>query len=216
LDPAGPAAGSIAQLWWVMLGGAVLLLGLVSVLLALAFVRPGLGRNTPDSVWLAGGGLVLPGVILTPLLIYALAAGERLVQTHTGDELQVNVLARQWAWDFTYRAADGNPRRSTDVLHIPAGRTVRLDITSADVIHSFWIPRLAGKIDAIPGHVTVLRLKADAPGRYRGLCAEFCGTAHLEMQMSVEAHASDERFGHEIDALPAAGAPRLAGPGARP
>jgi len=202
LEPAGPAAGSIAGLWWVMLTGATLLLALVAVLLALAFVRPGAGRNTPASVWIVGGGLVLPVTVLTPLMIYALASGERLFQARAEAMTQVDVLARQWEWIFTYRLADGTMRRSNNVLHIPASQPVRLNITSADVIHSFWVPRLAGKIDAVPGHQTLLRLSADAAGRYRGLCSEFCGTGHFEMQMVVEAHASEEEFRKVIERLP--------------
>jgi cytochrome c oxidase subunit 2 len=214
LEPAGPAADAIARLWWVMLIGATLLFVLVAVLLALAFVRPGAGRNTPDSVWIVGGGVILPGIVLTPLTIYALASGERLFQARAEPAMQVDVLALQWGWHFTYRTDDGTMRRSNNVLHIPAGQPVRLNITSADVIHSFWVPRLAGKIDATPGHVTTLRLNADAPGRYRGLCAEFCGTAHVEMQFVVEAHASEDEFRRIIDELPTVSAgERLAGAG---
>lgn len=204
LEPAGAAASSIARLWWVMLTGATMLLVLVLGLLALAFIRPGVGRRTPASFWIIWGGLVLPGVVLTPLMIYALASGERLFPARAENIIQVDVLARQWEWLFTYRSSDGTMRTSRNVLHIPAGQPVRLNITSADVIHSFWVPKLAGKIDATPGHVTMLRLNADAPGRYRGLCAEFCGTAHWEMQMAVEAHASKEEFGRAVDQLSSA------------
>lgn len=196
-----------------MLVGSAVLLALVAGLLALAFVQPGIGRNMPASVWLIGGGLVLPGVVLTPLMIYALLSGERLFAARVEAITRVDVLARQWEWMFIYRMAEGAPRRSINVLHLPAGQPVRLNITSADVIHSFWIPRLAGKIDAVPGHVTVLQLSADAPGRYRGQCAEFCGTAHLEMQMNVEAHASMEEFAIVLDGLPEAEGADL---GARP
>jgi cytochrome c oxidase subunit II len=203
LDPAGPHAASIASLWWVMFYGAVILFALVCVLLAFAFLRPGIGRRAPPSLWLVGGGLVLPAVVLTPLMIYALWTGERLLfRPADGGVTQVDVLARQWEWSFTYRKADGSTHRSVNVLHIPAGQKVRLNVTSADVIHSFWVPRLAGKIDAIPGHSTVLRLSADAPGMYRGLCAEFCGVAHLEMQMTVQAHASLAEYEAAIAALP--------------
>jgi cytochrome c oxidase subunit 2 len=205
LDPAGPHAASIASLWWVMLYGAVILFALVCVLLAIAFLRPGIGHRTPQAVWLVGGGLVLPAVVLTPLMIYALWTGERLLfRPADGTVTEVSVVARQWEWSFSYRDPDGATRRSTNVLHVPAGQPVRLTITSADVIHSFWVPRLAGKIDAIPGHNTVLRLSADTPGMYRGLCAEFCGVAHLEMQMAVQAHASFEEYQAAIAALPPA------------
>jgi cytochrome c oxidase subunit 2 len=175
----------------------------VFVLLAVAFLRPGIGRGAPPLLWLVGGGLVLPAVVLTPLMIFALWTGERLLfRPADGAVTQIDVMARQWEWTFSYRNPDGSTRRSVNVLHIPAGQPVRLTITSSDVIHSFWVPRLAGKIDAIPGHVTVLRLSADTPGMYRGLCAEFCGSAHLEMQMAVQAHASQADYEAAIAALP--------------
>ncbi len=75
-----------------------------------------------------------------------------------------------------------------DVLEIPAGRNVEVFVTSADVIHSFWVPRLGGKIDAIPGSRNRILLRADAPGRYGGVCAEFCGTGHSAMAFSVLVH----------------------------
>jgi len=216
LDPAGPVAASVATLWWVMFVGAVVLFAMVAGLLALAFLRPGTGRGLPDSLWLIGGGLVLPAVVLTPLTIYALFGGERLVQARADAALQIDVIARQWEWQFIYPGADGMPRRSVNVLHIPAGKRVRLNVTSTDVIHSFWVPRLAGKIDAVPGHTNVLQLSADAPGRYRGLCAEFCGAAHTEMLMAVEAHDSIEQYNQAVAALPEVEQPIRTGAEARP
>lgn len=216
LEPAGPAARSIAALWWVMLAGATLLLGLVICLLALAFLRPAVARGVPPALWIVGGGLALPALVLTPLMVYALASGENLFQARAEGRTEVDVLARQWEWVFTYRSADGTVRRSNNVLHLTAGQPVLLRITSADVIHSFWVPRLAGKIDATPGHVTMLRLNADVPGRYRGVCAEFCGIAHRDMQMTVEAHGSEDETGRVIDGLPPAMPEDLVDAGGRP
>lgn len=214
LDTAGPAAASIASLWWVMLIGATMIFILVMALLAIAFIRPGVGRNTPASWWLIGGGLALPAVVLTPLLFYALWNGERLYPTGDPSVDRVDVVAQRWQWQFTYRDGTGTPVWSTDTLHVRAGRPVQLNITSSDVIHAFWVPRLAGKIDAIPGHVTVLQIKADAPGLYRGVCAEFCGSAHLEMQFAVQAH-DEEQFKAVLGSLPSAAA-GVTAPGARP
>jgi cytochrome c oxidase subunit 2 len=189
-----------------MLIGATLIFVLVMTLLALAFTRPGLGRRTPAAWWLGGGGLAFPAVVLTPLLVYALWSGERLFPAGDAVSAQrVDVVARQWEWAFTYRNAAGAPVRTSNTLHIQAGQPARLNITSADVIHSFWVPRLAGKIDAIPGHFTVLQLKAEMPGRYRGVCAEFCGTSHLEMQFAVQAHTAED-FNAVLGTLPRAGA----------
>ncbi|MGD9614562.1 MAG: cytochrome c oxidase subunit II [Alphaproteobacteria bacterium] len=192
LDPAGPAAAWIAELWWVMLAGAAALFLLVMLLLVVGFLRPEAGRNTPEWLWLGGGGLVLPAVVLLPLMVYGLVRGEMLVPAGGDGVVEAKVLARQWEWVFTYSRPDGPPVRSVNTLHIPAGRPVQLTITSADVVHSLWVPRLAGKMDAIPGHFNVLQITADRPGVYRGLCAEFCGLEHAEMRISVHAHAPDE------------------------
>lgn len=186
-----------------MLTGAILLFGLVMALLVVGFIRPASGRRIPVAYWLIGGGLVLPAVVLTPLLIYGLWSGERLFFSRTESAVRIDVMARQWEWVFIYRSAEGTSE-SVNIMHVPAGRPVELHMTSADVIHGFWIPRLAGKIDAIPGHVTVLRFTADAPGIYRGQCAEFCGTGHLDMRMDVQAHASPEDFAAAVSALPKA------------
>lgn len=189
LDPAGPAAAAVARLWWVMLWASLALFGLVVVLLAVA-----VWRRTPASestrLWLVGGGLVLPGVILPLLLGYAIVVGEQLLARGDG-AIPVQVVARQWQWTFYYGAAD-EARASDGVLHMPAGRPVDLQVSSVDVIHSFWIPRLGGKIDAIPGRTNVLRLVGSEPGRFLGLCAEFCGTGHTGMSVAVQVHEADD------------------------
>jgi cytochrome c oxidase subunit 2/cytochrome aa3-600 menaquinol oxidase subunit 2 len=98
----------------------------------------------------------------------------------------VGAEGRQWAWRFTY--ADAPNRVTASVLHIPAGRPVDVEVTSADVIHSFWVPRLAGKLDAIPGHVNVLRIEADAPGDYAGVSSEYSGPGYTDHGFTVRAH----------------------------
>ena len=77
-------------------------------------------------------------------------------------------------------------------MHVPVGRPFEVQVTSRDVIHSFWAPKLGGKIDAIPGQVNVIRLQADAPGAYRGQCAEFCGRGHAMMDFVLEAHSAED------------------------
>ena len=192
LDPAGPSAGAIAELWWVMLIGASLLFAGVMGLLFWTFVKPGGGATVPPKFWLIGGGLVLPAVVLMPLLGYALYAGERLLAHPGADNVyRVDAQARQWQWTFSYPGADGGRRMSVNIMHIPAGRPVDVRVTSSDVIHSFWVPRLGGKIDAIPGHVNVIRLSASRPGTYHGVSAEFSGAGYTDMQFTVEAHPGD-------------------------
>tara|TARA_R110000850_G_scaffold32606_4_gene89769 strand:- start:1883 stop:2548 length:666 start_codon:yes stop_codon:yes gene_type:complete len=188
VDPAGPAARVIATLWWVMFIGAGLILALVVALVIGAFrVRRTEGDAARDEkVWIIGLGLCFSIAVLTALLAYGLVAGERLMPRVAADVVRVQAEARQWAWRFSY---DDRPGYITEnLLHIPAGRPIDVAITSRDVVHSFWVPRLAGKLDAIPGHVNVLRIEADAPGTYRGLTAEYNGEGYRRHVFSVKAH----------------------------
>ena len=127
--------------------------------------------------------------MLLGLLVYGLWAGERLLPRPSSDVTRVGAEARRWSWTFAYDDAPG--RVTENVLHIPAGRPVDVAITTADVIHSFWVPRLAGKLDAIPGHVNVLRIEADAPGTYAGVSSEFSGAGYDRQVFSVVAHAPE-------------------------
>jgi len=192
LDPAGPAAGSVASLWWIMLAGASVLFVLVMALLGLSYWRPQAITRFSTRQWLLGLGVGMPSVVLTALVFSALAHGETLLPRPEGPQpMRIEVTARQWQWEFAYPDIAG-AQGSIDTLHLPAGAPVDLVITSADVIHGFWIPRLGGKIDAIPGHFNTIRLLADRPGTYRGSCAEFCGEGHTGMGFVVEAHAPQD------------------------
>ncbi|WP_244447119.1 cytochrome B [Hoeflea sp. BAL378] len=192
LDPGGPAARSISMLWWGMLIAFTAIFALVMALLALAWrpARDGAARSSSERTWIIGLGLVFPSVILISLLAYGLWLGERLIPRDDPDVTRVTAEARRWSWTFSY---DQNPGRTTlNVLHIPAGRPVDVAITTADVIHSFWVPRLAGKLDAIPGHVNVLRIEADLPGTYAGQSAEFSGPGYDGHTFSVVAHGPED------------------------
>lgn len=188
LDPAGPAAADIATLWWVMFWGALVLFALVMALLALSFLRPAIIASIKPIHWIIGGGLIMPVPILIALLIAALLLGEQLLPKPGGVQpMRVEAHASRWQWQFSYPETPGAP--TTEILHLPAGVPVDIVVTAADVIHAFWVPRLGGKIDAIPGHTNVIRLQADEPGVYRGICAEYCGEGHETMGFVVEAHS---------------------------
>ena len=187
LDPSGPAAASIARLWWVMLAGAAVLFALVMVLFALTWLRPGFGAAVAPQRWVLLGGLVLPAIVLIPLVAYGLAAGERLLPLPFMKPPRFEVQAERWRWSFRY--PDHGGVATEGVLHLPAGTPVDIVVSSRDVIHSLWIPRMAGKMDVIPGRTNVLRLQADTPGRYQGQCAEFCGQEHTRMRFDVIVHA---------------------------
>lgn len=188
LHPAGPVAQDIASLWWVMLVGAGTILLLVAGMLVAAVLRtPPAGQDDADvRFWLWGMGLAFPLVTLATLTAYGLFIGERLLPRAASDLVTVRAKARQWEWSFTYPDLPG--RVTEGILHVPAGRPVDVEITSRDVVHSFWVPRLGGKLDAIPGHVNVLRIEAAAAGTYAGQSAEFSGKGYREHVFTVIAH----------------------------
>lgn len=174
-----------------MLTGSGLIFALVLALLAAAFrprQRP-VSEASHERFWIVGLGLGFTMSVLAALLAYGLFVGERLRPWPAVGVVEVHAEARRWSWSFAY---DDLPGLVTeDILHIPAGRPVDVAITSADVVHSFWVPRLAGKLDAIPGHVNVLRIEADLPGTYGGLTAEFNGEGYQEHEFVVVAHDAD-------------------------
>lgn len=185
LAPAGPVAADIAVLWWVMLAGAAVLTLLVVGLVAAGFGRP---RQVDERRWSVTLGVWFPLTVLAVLLAAAIWAGERAVAR--GPAVEVRAHAFQFGWTFTHPGPDG-PVETATVLHIPAGQPVDVLITAQDVIHGFWVPRLSGKLDAIPGRENRLRLQADQPGSYDGVCAEFCGLGHAAMAFEVVAHPPD-------------------------
>lgn len=173
-----------------MLGGAALLFALVLGLFLLVVRRPGWGSGVSPERWIVLGGLVLPAIVLVPLIAYGLVTGERLLPLSANAPQQIEAEARQWSWSFRYPAQGGVVTR--DVLHLPVGTPVDMVVTSKDVVHAFWVPQLAGKIDAVPGRVNRLRIQADKPGRYEALCNEFCGLGHAGMRFVVIAHRPED------------------------
>lgn len=171
-----------------MFAGAAAIFALVMALLALAFVR----RRTPgeqtERVWILGGGLIFTTAVLVALLAYGIALGERLIPKADPSVVTVEAEAGQWQWTFRLRTANGAEIERVGVLNIPAGVPVDVRLTSRDVIHGFWVPRLAGKLDAVPGKINVLRIQAGQPGTYEGVCAEYCGIGHARMRFRVVAH----------------------------
>ena len=167
-------------------GGAILFV-VVMGLFALTLFRPGFGSRVSPKGWIILGGLAFPIPVLVLLNFYALFQGERMLPGDVASVYRIEAHARQWQWEFRYLDEPGSPS-TVDVLHIPAGLPVEVMATSEDVIHSFWVPRLGGKIDATPGHAARIRIEADRPGIFGGVCAEYCGTGHSRMRFRVEAH----------------------------
>jgi cytochrome c oxidase subunit 2 len=193
LAPAGPSARMAADLWWGMFVFAALVLLVVVALWLYALCRSprsydAATRQRIARRWIIGGGIVLPGVTVVTLLAFGIPIGHRMLPLADEDAFRIDVIGHQWWWEVRY---PDHGIAITDHLVIPAGRPIDVHVTSADVIHSFWVPRLGGKIDMVPGRTNVLRLQADEPGRYRGQCAEFCGAQHAHMVLTVDALAAD-------------------------
>ncbi len=183
LAPQGPQAAAAARLWWVMFWGGTAILAGVMALVLLAVFRPQRLGVPSSHLLITGGGLAFPIVALTALLLYSFSSGEPT--TPTQSPLIIEVTGHQWWWDVRYPGE--LPVITANEIHLPVGRPVQLRLRSADVIHSLWVPQLAGKQDLIPGHTKTLTLQADASGEYRGQCGEFCGRHHAHMALWVYA-----------------------------
>jgi cytochrome c oxidase subunit II len=196
LSPHGAQAGQIATLAWVLFAVAVVVLLLVVVAAGLAMRgAPGVRRLLAGERTVVAFGLVLPVGVLTVLLGYGVfLMRAQLPAALAADAVQVEVTGLQWWWRVAYLAPEsGAPAIvSANEVRIPVGRPVLFTLKAADVIHSFWVPSLGGKVDMIPGRVTQLRLTAERPGIYRGQCAEYCGGPHALMALDVIALGPSE------------------------
>ena len=184
----------VALLGWVLLAiaSAVVVVIAVLVLAAVFRRRPGaetrLGRSGGGIRWIVMGGIVVPAVILLGVLVYATTTYAAVVYPAAKPALTVQVVGHRWWWELRYSgAAPAETFVTANELHLPVGQPVRLELATADVIHSFWVPALAGKTDLIPGQRNVAWIEADRPGRYWGHCGEYCGLQHANMMLTVVA-----------------------------
>ncbi|WP_420473737.1 cytochrome c oxidase subunit II [Noviherbaspirillum sp. ST9] len=187
LHPEGKDAIAIAGIGGVMfVAGAAIFVG-VMLLVSLAMFGPVSVRTWLRSRRLVViGGVAFPVIVLTALLIYAMIVSASLVRASEAPDLRIEVVGETWWWRVRYLDASGKPVMETaNEIRMPAGRLVELELTTADVIHSFWVPNLAGKTDMIPGHVNRQRLFVSTPGIFRGQCAEYCGAQHANMAFDV-------------------------------
>lgn len=189
LNPMGPVANQLAHLSWLLFAFGTFVLLIVMIATALAVrgsdsIRSLLAAHR-TVVW---GGIAFPIVTLTALLVYGLWL-TRASQARLADDaaLRIEVIGEQWWWRVAYEGRRGALVSSANEIRIPIGRPAIFSLKSADVIHSFWVPSLGGKIDMIPGRTTHLRLQADQAGIYRGQCAEYCGGTHALMAFEVVA-----------------------------
>jgi cytochrome c oxidase subunit 2 len=194
LHPAGPGAASISQLWWLMFWTCTAVYVIVMGALVLALRRRDQGRvpteRTLGRAVAAASGVTI--AILFGLLVASVVTGRAVASIGAAEELVIEVTGNQWWWDVEYLNPDPSLRiRTANELHLPVGRQVRIELKANDVIHSFWVPNLQGKMDLIPGRENVLWLQVDQAGIYRGQCAEYCGLQHAHMAFSIIAEPAD-------------------------
>lgn len=191
LDAAGVSAQEILATSWILfIGAGAIFLAVMALALYAALVRP--ERFPGRRAWVIGGGILFPLCTLTALQLHEFTLSRRLATLTPEPALVVEITGYMWWWDVRYRVPGQEPLRGANEIVLPAGRQVELRVASADVIHSFWAPSLAGKIDMVPGHVNRLPVVAQRPGLYRGQCAEYCGAQHALMAFDVRVLPADE------------------------
>lgn len=196
LDPRSDAAAGIAQLWWLLLAVCLAVFVIVLGLYGWAVWRRRPGEEAEPTGGIVNlivvGGAAVPALILLGLTAGTVVTSSRLdlADAGNGEELlEIEVVGHQFWWEVRY---PGTGAVTANEIHVPAGRTVRVKLSSADVIHSFWVPQLHGKVDMTPGRTSELVLAPREPGVYRGFCSEFCGVQHALMGMLVVAQAPDD------------------------
>jgi cytochrome c oxidase subunit II len=197
----GIEAARIGHLWWLMFWVCTAVFLLVLLALGIAVTRHPRESDLPGPLSTRGrlrrnrvvaGAIGLTVVTLFVLLVASISTGRAVASLGAANARVIKVTGHQWWWEVKYK--DPRPDRivtTANEIHIPAGRPVRIELASADVIHSFWVPSLHGKRDLIPGHDSTLWIEADRPGVYRGFCAELCGHQHAHMGLLVIADPPD-------------------------
>jgi len=206
-SPEGDVAQRQRDLFNLVLWPAVAILILVEGLLIYAVVRfrRKKGDELPAQVHgntrMELGWTIAPAVLLLALAVPTVSAVWDLGRPPASDALQLKVTGIQWRWQFEYsdiKDSEGKPLQVFDQLHIPVDKEIGAHLEALDVIHSFWVPKLAGKLDVIPGRANRMWFNATKPGTYSGQCAEFCGLGHAGMRLTVVAE-SEEDFQAWVD-----------------
>lgn len=198
----GPAANSISELSWAMTILFVVTTLIMGVLLAIAFYRRRgtLAEHEPldaegGQMWIAIGGIAIPLVVLTVLFVVGLSLMSDFPihgmpgmpssgQMVRNMKPQILIVGHQWWWEIHYLNDDPSKSFVTaNELHLPVGKPVNIEVKTADVMHSFWIPALNGKVDLIPGQPNFIRVVASQTGMFKGQCAEYCGDQHANMRL---------------------------------
>lgn len=190
LHTGGEHSGDFIELTMVLvLGGGVIFAG-VMLLLALSLSQQ---RTVNTRLWLMGGGIAFPVVVLCALFLYSEWLRPAWRPSLPANALVVTVTGRMWWWDVSYQDTQSRLHFVTaNEIRLPLGRPVYFALTSEDVIHSFWVPALGGKMDMVPGRLQHLLITPTIQGQWRGQCAEFCGAQHALMALDVIVSSSME------------------------
>lgn len=192
LDTAGEASTQIANLfYWMTIGGTLIWILVVGLIVYAIFSTIEHDAKLTRLLVIVGGA-VFPTVVLTVLLTYGLAMMPELQRPAPQGNQVIEVAGVRWWWRVSYRLADGTEVATANEIHLPVDEAVEFKLSSEDVIHSFWIPSVGGKIDMIPGRETRLKLRPSKVGFYRGVCAEFCGAAHAQMSFDVVVESRED------------------------
>jgi cytochrome c oxidase subunit 2 len=192
LSPESPQAKSVASLGWWLIGSCSFGLAFVTALLVLAWVKRrtmGEGREPGERAgWIVvlslGLGVMIVGMCVVFVVGDVFVIRDTEAPAAASTDMTIRAVGHQWYWEFDYPKARVT---TAGELHIPVRTPVLADVATADVIHSFWVPELNRKIDAIPGQLNAIELYADAPGTYRGECLQYCGLQHAHMDFIVVA-----------------------------
>jgi len=193
-QPSGEEAARIAEIGWVLFIGAAVIFAAVAAMMALALFGPAsVRRALARPMTIVAAGIVFPVLALTALLLYVLAPAFSATREPESLAARIEVTGELWWWRVRYLDASGELLFETaNDIRVPAGQPVEFLLKSDNVIHSFWIPELGGKLDMIPGRVNRMRALARTPGVFRGQCAEFCGAQHARMLFDVQALEQQE------------------------
>lgn len=185
LEPAGRSAARIAELsWWLFGGATVIWVLVIGLAVYAAYYRPRAHDEAKVRLLIVGGGAVFPTFVLAGVLAYGLWLMPQVKPPLPEGAVEIEVEGLQWWWRVRY-ATEGGPVPVANELALPVGRPAVLRLRSPDVIHSFWVPALAGKTDMIPGRETLIVLEPTRTGVFRGACAEYCGASHALMNFAV-------------------------------
>ena len=188
LDPQAPGAKTVASVAYLMFGLATVVYVIVAALIIIGALRGTKESRISDNAFIWIGGLVVPSLILAGLAVVTVKTTDTL-RKPDADALKIEVTGYRFWWGVKYPEQNVS---TANEIRVPAGRPVEIALLSEDVIHSFWVPQLAGKVDMVPGQRNVIRFTANKPGEYRGQCAEFCGLQHAKMAFLVVAEEPGE------------------------